>query len=176
EPIKGTTSQLFKDAMIVRTAVFVEEQGVPAVNELDDKDKRSYHIVAYDSNVDADASGEKKIPIGTIRIIPGPHEHHPGEPVPVGQEHANYLKLGRWATAKAYRGHGVGRKLIDAAVEWAARNEFIGDDGSEWNGMCLVHAQTSVVGLWEKAGFVIDGSMGEWDEEGIMHKGLWKRI
>ncbi|KAG0642146.1 acyl-CoA N-acyltransferase [Tuber brumale] len=172
EPILGTTSQTFKDAMVVRKEVFVEEQGVAAENEFDDNDKRCYHIVAYDS--DADAS--ERLPIGTIRIVPGPHEHHPGEPIPVGQEHANYLRLGRWATSKAYRGHGVGRKLIDAAVEWAARKEFTGDDGSEWNRMCLVHAQTRAVGLWEKAGFVVDESMGEWDEEGIMHKGLWMRI
>ncbi|PWW71935.1 hypothetical protein C7212DRAFT_69919, partial [Tuber magnatum] len=106
----------FRDAMVVRKAVFVEEQGVPAENELDENDKRSYHMVAYDS--DGDAS--EKVPIGTIRIIPGPHKSHPGEPAPIGQEHANHLKLGRWATSKAYRGHGVGRKLIDAAVEWAA--------------------------------------------------------
>lgn len=172
EPVKGATSQTFKDAMVVRSAVFVEEQGVVAENEFDDADKHCYHIVAYDSDTDA----SEKIPIGTIRIVPGPHKHHPGEPIPVGQEHANYIKLGRWATSKAYRGHGVGRKLIDAAVEWAARNEFTGDDGSEWNRMCLVHAQTRIVRLWEKAGFVIDESMGEWDEEGIMHRGLWRRI
>jgi predicted GNAT family N-acyltransferase len=172
EPVLGITSQTFEDAMVIRKEVFVEEQGVAAENELDDDDKRSYHIVAYDS--DADAS--ERVPIGTIRIVPGPQRHHPGGPIPVGQEHANYLKLGRWATSKVYRGHGVGRKLIDAAVEWAARKEFTGDDGSAWNRMCLVHAQTRVVRLWERAGFVVDESMGEWDEEGLMHKGLWMRI
>jgi hypothetical protein len=35
--------QGFIDAMIVREAVFVKEQGVPLENELDEDDARSFH-------------------------------------------------------------------------------------------------------------------------------------
>src|SRR5947209_7299374 len=65
-PERGTDSQVFKDAMIVRTAVFVEEQLVPAENELDNDDARSFHIVAYE----AGSSSGKATPAGTIRVIP----------------------------------------------------------------------------------------------------------
>jgi len=45
----GSIPQLFKDAMSVREAVYVEEQGVPLANELDDDDARSWHWIVYAS-------------------------------------------------------------------------------------------------------------------------------
>ncbi|OCL08549.1 hypothetical protein AOQ84DRAFT_439506 [Glonium stellatum] len=41
--------QLFRDAMSVREVVYVDEQGVPLENELDDDDARSWHWVVYAS-------------------------------------------------------------------------------------------------------------------------------
>ena len=78
--------QGFIDAMKVREAVFVEEQGVPLENEFDEDDARSFHWVAYasmprkQSSPDAHARDEKiekkrreststKMPIGTIRLV-----------------------------------------------------------------------------------------------------------
>jgi len=45
-----------------------------------------------------------------------------------------------------------------------------------WQGLVLVHAQKMVQNMWERFGFKLDEDMGEWDEEGIQHVGLWKRI
>lgn len=42
--------------------------------------------------------------------------------------------------------------------------------------MVLVHAQVSVEKVWEKMGFVTDPRLGRWDEEGIEHLGMWKRV
>lgn len=53
--------------MKVREAVFVQEQGVPLEFEFDQNDSRSAHWVAYSDT----------IPIGTVRLVPFPHESHP---------------------------------------------------------------------------------------------------
>lgn len=68
--------ETFIDAMAVREAVFVHEQGVPAANELDDDDGRSWHWVAYASVVSTEGPASR-IPIGTLRMIPPPHGPHP---------------------------------------------------------------------------------------------------
>lgn len=60
----------FRDAMVVRTAVFVQEQNIPQENEYDADDARCAHWVLY-----SDVS--KETPIGTIRLVPYPHGPHP---------------------------------------------------------------------------------------------------
>ncbi|KAI8959461.1 hypothetical protein F5Y11DRAFT_303408 [Daldinia sp. FL1419] len=83
----------FCDAMEVREAVFVREQGVPLCNEHDPDDSRSCHWVMY-ASVHFTASPEQRdpttgevirprrsetrsLPIGTLRIVPFPHPPHP---------------------------------------------------------------------------------------------------
>ncbi|KAI5851135.1 acyl-CoA N-acyltransferase [Morchella snyderi] len=160
-PKRGDKGSFFDDAMRIRIPVFVEEQHVPAENERDSDDLRSLHWVAYEGTT----------PVGTIRIVP-PHEHR------------GYIKLGRLAALKEYRGRGVGRLLVEVAVEYARSNPVemgpIGSAGGladgDWDGRCLVHAQTAVKGWWAGRGFVPDEGLGEWDEEGIMHVGMWMKI
>lgn len=82
----------FIDAMEVREKVFVEEQGVPSENEFDDDDRRACHWVAYASvrkvvqeevkdeegNVTTPRKSETRCtPIGTLRLVPFPHDPHP---------------------------------------------------------------------------------------------------
>jgi predicted GNAT family N-acyltransferase len=45
-----------------------------------------------------------------------------------------------------------------------------------WKGLVLVHAQVQGEKMYERFGFVTDEKMGKWDEEGIEHVGMWKRI
>ena len=45
-----------------------------------------------------------------------------------------------------------------------------------WKGLVLVHAQVYIEKVWARYGFVRDESMGVWDEEGIDHIGMWKRL
>ncbi|KAI0484249.1 acetyltransferase [Xylariaceae sp. FL0804] len=82
----------FTDAMAVREAVFVGEQGVPLEYEHDADDARSCHWVLYASvnrvvePEQLDESGNvvrprrsetSSVPVGTLRIVPFPHPPHP---------------------------------------------------------------------------------------------------
>lgn len=85
---------------------------------------------------------------------------------------------------------------MNAALSWAAQNAstvlpppspaaiehqrlLTGDPtdvGRTWNGLVLVHSQKAVEKVYVRQGFVTDESMGTWNEEGIDHVGMWKRI
>lgn len=82
-----------EQAMHVRTAVFVEEQGVPAELEMDDRDAASDHAIAY-------ADDSDRIPIATGRLLPDGH-------------------IGRMAVLIEYRRHGVGARVLEALMERA---------------------------------------------------------
>ncbi|KAI1659257.1 hypothetical protein F4813DRAFT_354394 [Daldinia decipiens] len=89
----GHVPKTFGDAMEVREAVFVREQGVPLTHEHDPDDARSCHWVMYASvNFTTEPeerdplSGEvtkprksetRSLPIGTLRVVPFPHPPHP---------------------------------------------------------------------------------------------------
>ncbi|KAI5274638.1 hypothetical protein E4T47_02406 [Aureobasidium subglaciale] len=107
-----------------------------------------------------------------------------------------YIKLGRLSVLEAFRKLGLARLLIDAALTWASENgdkilpprspaaaeqrrlELGGDAEAEdvWRGLVLVHAQAYLEKYWASFGFIRDSSMGEWEEENIMHVGMWKRV
>ena len=80
----------------LRFAIFVGEQNVPAGIELDDKDQKSLHAVAYDEAGKA---------IGTGRLLPEG-------------------KIGRMAVVKEWRRRGVGAELLEALVAEARRRGF----------------------------------------------------
>ncbi|KAI5850063.1 acetyltransferase [Tricharina praecox] len=163
-PTLGKTEPLFTDALAVRMPVFVVEQCIPLENEIDLDDERSWHFVCY--------SNSGSTPVGTLRIVPPPHAHHEGEGVPHDGD-GGHVKVGRFATLKEFRGRGVGRALVDAAVAWL---ESEGDKVEGWDGRVLAHAQVGVRGVWERLGFAVDERMGVWDEEGIDHCGMWRTV
>ncbi|KAI9809148.1 MAG: hypothetical protein M1825_002438 [Sarcosagium campestre] len=202
---------VFVEAMSVREEVFVDEQKVPAENELDSDDPRSFHWVTYASvSSTSKEPGRKgsettRSPVGTIRLVPPPH---PAHPIQGSEQKANdpkngsgairhhgkesYVKLGRLAILKPYRGIGLSKLLVNTALEWAGHNpdsiiplrsaariEAARIDGTiegPWRGLVLIHAQKGVENVWRKMGFVTDEKMGTWIEEGIPHIGMWKRV
>lgn len=94
----GDWATMAADAKLIRTEVFVEEQGVPAELEMDDMDVLCLHAVAYD------AAG---VPIGTGRLLPDGH-------------------IGRMAVRKSGRGTGVGGALLQGLMAQArARGESL---------------------------------------------------
>ena len=241
----------FLDAMEVRGSVFVEEQGVPWENEFDEDDPRSCHWVVYASvhrvlepeRRDA-ATGQllsprksetRSQPIGTVRLVPFPHEPHPLDGgVYVDNKLTNaaalvgpaaaaaagevkeaqrlsvlrfeedratdmhdgkelYVKLGRLAVDKEFRGQGIAPLLVRTALDWMRKHPSYFDPGAsalgveqlgmdrgtdvlKWNGLVCCHAQEAVVKTWEKCGFVEDKGMGRWMEEGIPHVGMFVRL
>ena len=158
----------------------------------------------------------KTTPIGTIRLVPFPHAPHPepgstftfdasaedsSDPPPYIIDRATtyhdgvepYIKLGRIAVVKEFRGAGISKILANAAISWAQQNptffnpsvaamgmEKMGATTTEeipvWKGLMCVHAQEQVEKAWAKWGFMTDEGMGRWDEEGIMHVGMFQRL
>ncbi len=91
----GAWSELGEHASAIRTAVFVEEQGIPLDMEWDEADKTAVHAVAYNG------LGQ---PIGTGRLL----QHAPGS-----------AKIGRMAVNRVLRGSSLGRELLNALVAQA---------------------------------------------------------
>jgi predicted GNAT family N-acyltransferase len=169
-PRPANAPQLFLDAMDVRIRVFCDEQNCALEAELDEDDPRSWHWVAYQQPRNGGSQSPK--PVSVIRIVPPPHAAHPN-----GFEDPNeepYCKLGRVATLKEARGQGLSRALVDAACKWLAAHAR--EVGEGWQGNLLAHAQLEVEKMYERQQFVTDETLGRWDEEGIVHVGMWRRV
>ena len=94
--VRADTDARYDDALAVRYAVFVDEQGV---HEVDEHEEDALHFVAYD---------ERDEPVGTARL----------------REYADGIgKVERVAVREARRGEGWGAALMDA-LEAAARERF----------------------------------------------------
>ena len=78
----------------VRTRVFIEEQQVPEALEWDGEDAQALHLLARD------ATGRA---IGTARIL----------------LHDDVAHIGRMAVLPAWRAQGVGRALLQLALDTA---------------------------------------------------------
>ena len=75
----------------LRRTVFIEEQGVPEADELDDLDGEAIHLLALDGDT----------PVGTARLL----------------LRAETGKIGRVCVLARCRGTGVGAALIRAGIE-----------------------------------------------------------
>ncbi|CAI4217170.1 unnamed protein product [Parascedosporium putredinis] len=233
-----SVSPIFLDAMEIREQVFVEEQGVPADNDVR-RTIREEVLDAEGNVVEPRVSDARRVPVGTIRIVPFPHDPHPvsgakywggkmeegteeggkkkdtkesdrqkeaaaAEPVRTelgyfadrpttfhdGQE--PYVKLGRLAVVKEFRGQGMAGFLVRSAVEWLrenpnyfdpsvvakglARLDAVNAPVPQWKGLVCAHAQEQVAATWARWGFRVDEDMGVWWEEGIRHVGMFLRL
>jgi predicted GNAT family N-acyltransferase len=91
----ATTEQERADAFTVRVAVFVDEQGIPRSEELDDFDASATHCVAYD-----DAG--KPCAAGRLLLFD------------------RYAKIGRMAVLASHRKTGAGAAVLAALEREAA--------------------------------------------------------
>ncbi|MEW6120561.1 MAG: GNAT family N-acetyltransferase [Pseudomonadota bacterium] len=121
----------------IRRAVFIEEQGVPEALEWDAHDAVSMHWLA----VLADGS-----PVGCARLLPDGY-------------------LGRMAVLRAWRGQGIGRALLHAALHEAQRR---GLDAVR------LSAQLHAADFYRCAGFVTEGA--PYEEAGIPHIAMVKLL
>jgi YbgC/YbaW family acyl-CoA thioester hydrolase len=91
----GGWAELGRDAQAVRSAVFVDEQKVPAAMEWDAADAGCVHALARN---------RLGLALATGRLL----EHAPG-----------VARIGRMAVARTLRGSGVGRAVLDALLQAA---------------------------------------------------------
>lgn len=100
----GAWTKLGEDAGRIRTAVFVDEQRIPAELEWDEADASAVHAVAYNR------LGQ---PVATGRLLPAS---------------GGIAKVGRMAVHQVLRGSGFGEQVLRTLAAEAARR---GDRGIE---------------------------------------------
>lgn len=88
--IQITTTRDIATCRHLRRVVFIEEQGVPEADEIDDKDDTALHLLATEDGT----------PVGSARLL----------------LHGTTGKIGRVCVLKSHRGTGLGAALIRAAL------------------------------------------------------------
>ncbi|WP_017314269.1 GNAT family N-acetyltransferase [Mastigocladopsis repens] len=124
----------------IRKSVFQEEQGVDSALDFDGQDETSEHLIA----------SLNKEYVGTARI--------------------KYLdettaKIERLAVLPVARGYGVGKKMMEKALEVIDSKNI-----SE----VVINAQEYVKGLYQQLGFQQEGEVFE--EAGIRHVKMTKKL
>ncbi len=137
----GTWDTLGREAQALRTAVFVDEQQIPAELEWDAADANAVHAVAFNRFGLAVATGRW---------------------VDVDDTTA---KIGRMAVVQPLRGSGVGGAVLRALMQSAR---------AQGKQQVLLHAQTSAVPFYLRAGFSSAGA--PFEEAGIAHQAMVQRL
>jgi predicted GNAT family N-acyltransferase len=137
----------------IREAVFVGEQGIAESIERDGLDDFAWHLVAWDG----------ECAVGTTRVLPLDEEHQPASPAKAAT--ARIAKIGRMAVLAPKRRLGIGRQLLDAALDLARRR---GLERAE------LSAQQYVVSFYEQAGFRAEGD--PYVEAGIPHRRMSREL
>lgn len=108
-----------------------------------------------------------------------------------------FIKLGRLCLLKDFRKvTNIASLLVDMALTMAKDHpneirrpisraneqelrDVVGetlDMSMDWDGLVCVHAQVGLQKFWAKFGFELDEAVGIWDEEGMDHVCMWKRL
>lgn len=160
----------------LRVDVFVREQATPYA-EIDDTDAQpsTIHLLAWDSPAAeqerAQAQEQTQDPtsrlLGTARLfpatIPDPDAAKQGEPADAPT--IEVVQFGRFALDPAARGTGLGRQLIDAALQFAATAR----PGTP----VYLETQSPLTGYYGRFGFSVCGE--PFDEDGTPHTPMIKR-
>src|SRR5262249_47292899 len=88
----------------IRERVFIGEQGIAEAIERDGLDDIAWHLVAWESDT----------AVGTARVV-----GIDGRNRPVPSAAATAVKIGRMAVLPSRRRLGIGRRLLDAALDLA---------------------------------------------------------
>lgn len=150
-----SSPEVLTEAHALRSEVFVEEQGVPLAEEIDDADHASTttHVVARSTPGGA--------VIGTARLLTDP-----GMP--------GVVHIGRVAVAASVRGSGVGARLMEVLEGIAlARYGVTMDDGGARVRVEL-SAQVRAIGFYERVGYEVRGPV--YLDAGIDHRDAAKTL
>jgi predicted GNAT family N-acyltransferase len=133
-------SESLAGAHEVRRRVFVAEQGVPEAVEMDDADAEAVHYVLSD--------GDDPVATARLRTVD-----------------ADTGKAERVAVLPAYRGEGLGKRLMEL-LEAEARDCGLSE--------MRLHAQTTVEAFYATLGY--ETVSGEFEEAGIPHVEMVKPL
>lgn len=128
-----TYAEAEADIQIVRRTVFQDEQGVDPAIDWDGLDATATHLMAYWHDR----------PVGTMRIR---------------YLNETLAKIERVAVLADYRGYGIGRALVQQAIELLDRQQIP---------QIKLNAQLQVQDFYQKLGFQPWGDV--FDEAGISH-------
>lgn len=128
-----------QQAFDLRTQVFVGEQNVTEAEEFDGLDDDCVHYLAKVAGVVA----------GTLRIRPLKN-HEEGD-----------VKIERICVSQAFRGHGVGRKIVEKVLK---------DLKSQGHQNVILYGQTHALGFYQSFGFKPYGD--EFLDARIQHRKL----
>jgi len=131
--IEGSWAQLKAQLVEIRSQVFIIEQCVPVEIEWDDEDEHAIHLLALD---------DKQTAIGCARIL-------------------KKGRIGRMAVQKTYRGTGLGRALLNRAIEICRRLNM---------SKISISSQTHAIKFYENAGFVVTSEA--YIDANIWHKDM----
>lgn len=140
----GTWAECAQGARAVRTAVFIEEQGIPPEDEWDAADADAVHALARD------ATGRC---IGTARLLV-----EQADAASAAGQVERVARIGRVAVLPAWRGQQVGVALMHALCALAR---------SRGDRSVVLSAQCSAQGFYARLGFVAEGDI--YDDAGIPH-------
>lgn len=140
QPFSALTLETLYEVLALRQAVFIVEQHCPYL-DADGKDFLGWHLLGRTTD------GR----LATyVRILPK------------GVSYADYASIGRVITAPFARGQGLGRPLMQTAIEWAHR---------QWPTASLkLSAQAHLQNYYESVGFQAQGQV--YLEDGIPHVGM----
>jgi predicted GNAT family N-acyltransferase len=127
----------------IRFTVFVREQGVPPELELDEADANPQlvvHAIARDADGNAIATGRLVLDSSTPRV-------------------------GRMAVLRQWRGHGVGKAILDFFCQYAKQHGYQ---------TVRLNSQTHATPFYYKQGFLSHGS--EFVEAGIPHLEMRRKL
>jgi ElaA protein len=129
-----TVDELY-ELLRLRSEVFVVEQNCVFL-DMDDKDQKCYHLLLH-------ADSEM---VGYCRLVPAGLSY-------------KEVAIGRVVSSPSVRGKGLGRKVMELAIESCEKLFGPGD--------IRLGAQTYALGFYSSLGFVSEGEV--YDEDGIEH-------
>ncbi|MUL39125.1 GNAT family N-acetyltransferase [Gloeocapsopsis dulcis] len=138
--IKTASMQDWQNIQEIRRVVFQEEQGVDPALEFDGQDAIAQQIIAY---LNAQ-------PVGTARVR---------------YLDAKTAKIERLAVLSVARGQGIGKQLMQKAIELATEQKMQ---------EVVIHAQEYIKALYQQLGFIQEGET--FDEAGIPHVKMRKKL
>ena len=152
-------------AFAIRVRVFVQEQGVPVEEELDEDDEAATHAIAM---LGGNAAGTGRVLCLYSPIAADQASGQPGYSTDrdaILRAKRGEARIGRMAVERAWRRKGIGSRIL-RTLEEEARQRGMAE--------AVLHAQTYVKSFYAAQGYVEEGEV--FLEAGIEHVQMRKRL